>query len=173
MIGLSLHQAKATFFDRELVMRRMHAATRKALSRFGAYVRQRARSSIRKRKRPSAPGSPPSSHTGILKQFILFAYEPEKRSVVVGPAKTNQVFFAGDGQPVQGTVPGILEQGGEVRILEVYKWGQWRRMDLRSRRRANDLPTRLRTVRIEARPYMQPAFDAELPRGLQLFRAAA
>src|SRR5690606_6172596 len=49
------------FFDRKAVTSRVDKATRKVLSRFGAFVRRTARSSIRKRKKTSQPGSPPSS----------------------------------------------------------------------------------------------------------------
>jgi len=55
------------------------------LSKFWAFVRQRARTSIRKRKGTSQPGSPPYSHVGLLRKFILFAYEPARQSVVIGP----------------------------------------------------------------------------------------
>lgn len=59
---------------------------RRALSKFGAYTRRRARSSIRKRKKISAPGAPPSGHTGALKNGILFAVESDRLEVVIGPA---------------------------------------------------------------------------------------
>jgi hypothetical protein len=152
---------KSFFFDRPGIIAKVDTATRNVFSKFGAYVRTRARSSIRKRKKPSAPGSPPSSHAGTLRGFIYFGYDPNTRSVIVGPEKTNQVFFNGDGRPVTGTVPEVLEYGGEVRILEVFKYGRWQRADLRSRRRNAGLKTRIRTVTIAARPYMGPAFEAE------------
>jgi hypothetical protein len=62
---------------------------------------------------------------------------------------------------VKGTVPEVLEKGGDITILDVFKNGSWRRKDLRMRRRLQGLPTRLRTVHIKARPYMQPAFEIE------------
>lgn len=75
------------FFDSELVKRSMDAATRRALSKFGAFVRTRAKTSIRKRKAISAPGSPPSSHTGKLRKSIFFSYDKAAKSVVVGPLR--------------------------------------------------------------------------------------
>jgi hypothetical protein len=152
---------KSLFFDRKAVMDKMDAGTRRVLSKFGAFVRTRARSSIRKRKKPSAPGSPPSSHNGMLKNNIFFAYEPTRRNVVIGPTKANTVHFDGDGRPVRGTVPEVLEEGGEIRVLEVFKYGRWQRADLRSRRQLANLPTRLRTIKIAKRPYMGPAFEQE------------
>jgi len=161
MIGMV---AKSMFFDRKAVLGAVDRATRKVLSRFGAFVRTTARHSIRRRKAVSQPGQPPTNRTGTLKRFIWFAYEPAKRSVIIGPAKTNQVFFDGDGRPVKGTVPEVLEDGGSIFVREVFKWGAWRRADLRSRRRLAGLPTRLRKVNIAARPYMGPAFAKEKPK---------
>lgn len=153
---------KSMFLDTRAVTDSVDRATRKVLSKFGAFVRTRAKSSIRSRKAASSPGSPPSSHTGILKRFIYFAYDANVQSVIIGPAATNQVFFQGDGQPVTGTVPEILERGGSIRILERQRPdGTWTRADLRSRRRLGGVPIRLRTVTIRPRPYMGPAFEKE------------
>ena len=84
MFGMEIKQ---NFFDKATVIGAVDKATRQVLSKFGAFVRQAARSSIRKRKGVSSPGSPPSSHTGELKRFIWFAYEPGEQNVVVGPIK--------------------------------------------------------------------------------------
>ena len=77
-------EVKQLFFDSPKVVRAVDRTTRRVLSKFGAFVRRTARSSIRKRKRTSEPGSPPSSHTGLLKRFIFFGYDAQKRSVVIG-----------------------------------------------------------------------------------------
>ncbi len=90
--------------------------------------------------------------------------------VVVGPMKTNQVFFDRNRQPVSGTVPQVLEYGGQITILEWFRAGVWQRADLRSLRRFADLPTRYRTVNIAARPFMHPALRAERQRLPELFR---
>ncbi|NLY02726.1 MAG: hypothetical protein GXY83_42275 [Rhodopirellula sp.] len=78
MIAYRINAAKGFFFDSARVVKATSRAERKVLSRFGAYVRRGARSSIRKRKTVSEPGQPPSSHAGLLKKFIFFAYEPTK-----------------------------------------------------------------------------------------------
>jgi hypothetical protein len=98
-------KVKEFFFDRQAVLSKVDAATRKVLSKFGAFVRRAAKSSIRSRKKPSAPGQPPSSHTGLLKRLIFFGYDPASRSVVIGPA------------PLRSTVgaPPLLEYGGFAR----------------------------------------------------------
>ncbi|MBI1375806.1 MAG: hypothetical protein GC159_24110 [Phycisphaera sp.] len=92
------------FFDRQAVAGKVDRTKRKVLSRFGAFVRRTARRSIRKRKKSSPPGSPPSSHTGLLKRFIFFGYDPGKESVVIGPVQLTQKG--------RGEVPHLLEHGG-------------------------------------------------------------
>ena len=126
---------KQMFFDRAQVRRKVHTATRRVLSRFGAFVRRAAKSSIRKRKRASAPGQPPSSHTGLLKRFIFFGYDPARRSVVIGPERLNQKV---------GDAPEALEYGGTSTVIE----------GIRGKRTK-------RRVRIRARPFMGPAFEQE------------
>ena len=102
MIAMTFQAAKGGFFDREKVRRSVDAATRKVLSKFGAFVRQRARSSIRQRKGTSPPGQPPYSHVGLLRKFILFAYDPDRKSVVIGPTLLREGSQA----------PRLLEHGG-------------------------------------------------------------
>lgn len=125
---------KSLFFDRPKVMRSVDRAKRRSLSKAGAFIRQRARTSIRKRKRSSPPGQPPSSHTGLLRRFILFGYDRRSDSVVVGP-----VGFR------RSRAPNVLEFGGRTTVES-----------RRQGRRRNK-----RTVRIAARPYMRPALEKE------------
>lgn len=149
------------FFDAPAVLRAVDRARRQVLSKQGAFLRTRARSIIRPRKTASAPGEPPHSHTGILRRFLYFSFDPATRSVVVGPARTNQVFFDKDRRPVTGTVPSVLEYGGQITIKEVHGHGRWQRADLRSKRRLAGLKTRYRTVNIAPRPYMSTALALE------------
>jgi hypothetical protein len=95
--------AKQGFFDRAAVRSAVDAATRRVFSKFGAFVRQRARTSIRRRKGSSRPGSPPHSHVGLLKRFIFFAFDPARKSVVVGPTLIRS----------ESEAPRLLEHGGE------------------------------------------------------------
>ncbi len=135
MIGMSV---KRMFFDRKAVTSRVDRAARRVLSKFGAFVRRRAKSSIHKRKRASAPGEPPSSHSGLLRRFIFFGYDRTRRSVVIGPQMLNQKI---------GDAPHALEHGGTSTVVE----------GLRSRRGK-------RRVKISARPFMGPAFERERPK---------
>jgi hypothetical protein len=59
---MTFQAAKGSFFDRAKVKNAVDAGTRRVLSRFGAFVRTRARTSIRKRKGTSPPGGPPHAH---------------------------------------------------------------------------------------------------------------
>jgi len=132
MIGFKITKL---FFDKKAVRDKVDAGTRRVLSKFGAFVRRTARSSIRKRKKPSSPGSPPSSHIGLLKKLIFFGYEPAKRSVVIGPARLSQKG--------RGEAPHLLEYGGTGTVQRKGK-----------RRRS----------RIRARPFMAPAAEKEHPK---------
>lgn len=172
--SLPLRTVTRSFFDRGAVTRAMDAQTKSVLSKFGAYVRTAAKSLIRKArqktlgeltpeellaykiqaaaakergqprpKRPlaaSRPGDPPRSVLGFLKKFIYFAWDADRKSVVIGPA-----LFGG----AKGKAPRALEEGGTVVL-----WNG-------------------KSVRIEPRPYMRPAFDAELPKVPSLWATAA
>jgi hypothetical protein len=111
MIGMKINQAKGLFFDRAAVTNSVDRAERNVLSRFGAFVRRGARSSIRRRKSISQPGSPPSSHTDLLKQNIFFLYEPQRSIVVIGPIQLNSGMDA----------PALLEHGGTALRLRKAK----------------------------------------------------
>jgi len=101
----NLKQAKSAFFDRKAVTDAIDAGTRKVLSKFGAFVRTRARSSIRTRKKSSPPGQPPSSHAGDLKRLIFFAYDAVSKSLIVGPIPFRK-----------GEAPRLLEHGGTTTV---------------------------------------------------------
>ena len=107
MLRVDFQLAKTMFFDRAKIKRKVDVRTRKVLSKFGAFVRQTSRKSIRKGKGTSKPGRPPFSHTGVLKKFIYFGYDTDRRSVVIGP-----VIAPGK----VGKAPAALEHGGKVSL---------------------------------------------------------
>ncbi len=76
---------KTLFFDTPRVQREADAASRAALSRAGAFIRRRAKTSSRKRKGLSRPGQPPHSHAGRPRRLIFFAWDPATESLVIGP----------------------------------------------------------------------------------------
>lgn len=105
MIGV--REAQKAFFDARKVITAADRQRLRALSRFGYFVRRDARQSIRKRKRSSRSGQPPSDRTGILKRFLFFSYDAPRRSVVIGPARV-----PGRRDP---SAPETLEEGGTSR----------------------------------------------------------
>lgn len=152
MLNLTLGAAKSNFFDRAKVKAAMDRAAHKVLSRLGAYVRQRAKTSLRYRDRASLPGNPPSVHrTGLrrktnkktgtrtvqavspLRELILFAWDASRRSVVIGPV----LLRAGS------KVPALLEYGGVGEVRD-------------------PVTRKVRKAAFAPRPYMRPALDEEL-----------
>lgn len=126
MIGVKA-DIRQFFFDRIKVANALEKGERKALSKFGAYVRRADQTSLRYRKTISAPGAPPSAHasqgftrqrknrkTGKvsrqpkspLRELIYFAWDPAKKSVVIGPVpfKNSKVGA--------GVAPKLIEEGG-------------------------------------------------------------
>jgi len=141
MNGMVTKLSPKLFFDRKAVLSATDRAARKVLSRFGAFVRTTARHSIRKRKAISQPGSPPSSHVGLLRKLIYFGYDAGRKSVVIGPAPLHRTAEA----------PPLLEYGG--RAL---------RKDLPGRQAGRKGKNVVATYR--PRPYMGPAFEKERPK---------
>lgn len=177
-----LGAAKNWFFDRAKVLALVEKKRLRVMRQAGGFTRTTARRSIRKRKAASTPGNPPSSHSDLLKDFIFFAYDPSRDTVVVGPTPLNWIHFqVAGGRAEPGLIPKTLEHGGSYRVIEEYfppftshgeqLGGYWRRLDLRRRGSSavanallagrgatfNDNPTRIRTVTILPRPYMRPA----------------
>jgi hypothetical protein len=147
---------KHLFFDRQTVVNAVDKAKRQALSRAGAFIRTAAKSSIRSRKGAAPPGQPPHSHTGLLKRFIFFGYDPSTESVVVGPAKLNRPTGA----------PHILEFGGGVvakkpLLVPVGNTGRDRKGRFTARR-LRRIPAGTR-LKYEPRPFMGPALEKERP----------
>jgi hypothetical protein len=186
LVGMRM---KAVFFDRRAVMDAVGRANQKLLSRAGAFIQRRAKSLIRKRKRASNPGEPPSSHVGTLRNLIYFGYDTANESVVIGPLPLGAI----------GIVPPTLEYGGESharrnprrKFRTIGDGGEIRiggRQSITTKRnkdgkfvtyaklntqaqadRANQLnaelygPETMGGGHIGPRPYMGPAFIAEQP----------
>ena len=160
MIGFKINQAKGLFFDRPAVVNAISRDDQKRMSKFGAGVRKRSQKSIQIRSGASQPGDPPHGHktatksrksksTGktrvqsvsLLREFIYFVFDRSSRSVVIGPAKLNGRI---------GNAPEALEHGGPSQI-----WRSGKSV----------------SANIKPRPFMQPAFDAELPAAPSLWAA--
>ena len=94
----------AIFFNSKVVMDATTKAERRVMFKFGMETRKDAKSSMRKRRQPSQPGQPPRVVHGMLKRFLFFGYEPQKHSVVIGPALLTGFEGAGE-------APEALEYG--------------------------------------------------------------
>jgi len=134
---------KLDFFDRAAIKNLADKVVRKGLSKFGAFVRRRARSSIRKSKKISEPGKPPRAHSPEPNlRTIVFAYERHKQEVVVGPVLLRSKAQSTD------PVPGLQEHGRKTTLVRETK------------RR-----TTRRVIRIRPRPFMGPAMQKEVEAG--------
>lgn len=136
---------KKMWFNQSDVIKKMSKKRRTFLTRYGAFVRTKARSLLNKsggkKNVSSHAGGIPRKHQGNLRRFLFFAYSSKSESVVVGPIV------------LRGTkglnVPEVLEHGGIGVVTKMVKQKNQRR-----RRK-----TVVRRVRIDARPYMSPAFE--------------
>lgn len=169
-------QTRDWFFDEPKVQAALGKARTKALKKAGAFVRRAARSSMRRRAKASAPGAPPSAHAGKGLQSlktILFALEPSRSTVVVGPVGFNQKNSG-------ISVPRLHEYGGALQIQEFryvagVSEGPWRRINARTKPKpqpGKKIELRTRTANYPKRPFMQPALDREAPKFPDIFKNA-
>ena len=131
---------KDMFFDRERVLKQIRQEDARRLSKAGAYIRQRAITSMRRRKRSARPGSPPSVHSRdafASLRNILFALSSDWESVVIGPRGIPSMRLRGASV---ATVPELMEKGGAARV-------------------------RGRRVRYAKFPFMRPALEKEVAAG--------
>jgi hypothetical protein len=169
---LDIRGVKQFFFDKELVLNAVDKAARRSLSRGGSYIRTTAKQSLRYKpvKADSPSGQPPFVHrserftrtvtnkkTGVtktratspLKELVFFAYDPQRKSVVTGPAVFQQ------SKTKKYRVPGVLEEGGSVTV-----------------RRKGRAVFYSRRIKIAPHPYMRPALAKNLPKIVKGFRAS-
>ena len=116
---------KLLFFDQAAIRNQMDTRSRVALGKFGAMVRKSAVASVKEAPatRHAPAGSPPFSHVSARRRklnqkrkaagkksvggfkglkHVLFAYDPAKRTVIIGPASNRSRSI---------TIPEILEEG--------------------------------------------------------------
>jgi len=155
---LKLSQFKGGFFDRDWVRDTIGPLAKRALSLFGARVRKYAQGRIKDREgKTSSPGEGPTNQTGLLRDFIFFAFSPDAGGglggVVVGPSR-----LGGRRQGAAGPTPQVLEYGGPAVVKVFRKTGRRNRYGGEEREYVGD-----RIVAIAPRPYMRPAFDSVFP----------
>lgn len=142
-------KSKLVFFDSKPVKRRMDKKTWKVLSTFGRFTRRRAQTSMRSGGKSgivSDPGEPPRYHKKTLRRNIFYGFDMQSFAVVIGPIVVPTKSRAGS------LALEALEEGGLTTIVGTNK----KRM----------------TVRIEERPFMGPAFEAEQSNISELWRSA-
>lgn len=164
----------AKFFDRN-VIRGTSAAHHDAMSRFGAYVRDTAKKSMRTARTrktsrntitvlvgppgrqsfrritatPSKPGRPPRSIKGQLKRFLIFEYSSFFKNVVIGPIWLPQA----KGLRTKHPVPAMHEQKEASHAFV--------RRQIYNKVVSSIYPQR---------PYMAPAFDKNTKKLRRLYR---
>ena len=188
------------YFERTKVVDRVRTGEVRALTRESAFTRKVARSSIRKRKRASAPGTPPSSHIGRLKNLLYYAIERNRQvSSVIGPTlwgnprgsapvphileyggttvtnKRRRIRKIGSGGVIRiGDGPTAQTVKGENGTVYRVTFGKIRTSSQLARVNANETqiygPLRPHKVQVFARPYMGPALQAALSRHADFWR---
>ena len=79
--------AKVTVRDEtKRVRKKAQQGNFNSLGHAGAALRLTARRSIRRRKKASEEGTPPSTRRGQLKGALQYAVEKEEQTVVIGPS---------------------------------------------------------------------------------------
>lgn len=162
------------FFDRAVVTNAMDKANVRALSKAGAFIRRAAQTSMGYRKlgRASGAGNPPFAHRekgAKLRKLLFFSYDPQSKSVVVGP-----VAFG-----PKAEAPNLNEFGGTVtrrRTVRVAparvrpKATKAQKAAFARKLKTGEVitakpPTKVTTAtaKYPPRPYMNPALQKELP----------
>lgn len=175
-MALDINTKTRVFLDRKAVADAVGKANAGILLRAGMLVRRSARQSMRRRKKASTPGTPPSAHSGpdypkgpLLKELMRAEFDLSTKSLVVGP-KGKQGLAA----------PSLQEFGGVIRsrVLPPKKNGRatspaqkaaFKRKikDGSIQRTKTALVTK--TISLPARPYMRPALAKEAPKFPSLY----
>lgn len=177
------YEMKSLFFDRPAVETAVARGERKALSRIGAFLRTRARTSTLRRvafkgkranvrrirdgkaskvQESAKAGEPPrvrSRDRIATIRNILFAFQPETHSVVTGPVALNTRLTGGS----ETTVPGLLERGGSVNVAQWKPAGSsvWSMGNVRK----PGVQNRMTRAQYAAHPFMGPTLEAEIAAG--------
>lgn len=168
MLDLKLKAAQRQFFDRGKVLREMDRATARSLSKAGAFVSQRARTSIRRPRQAGVSDLTPEQRAAYEMRVKLAARlgrprpkrplassrpgEPPRtptgilrRSILFVYDRSSRSVVIGPYDLNRGTgAPRTLEYGGTATIT---------------------LGGQRRQIEVAARPYMRPALAAEVAAG--------
>lgn len=150
-----------SFFDREAVISAMSDSTRSVLSKVGAFIRQRAKSSIRKARQKSLSEMTPD-------ELLAYRIRVDRAKRDGEPRPKRPLASSRPGEPPRSRL-------GYLRKYLFFAWDATTKSLVVGPARFNGAkgiaPTTLeyggtvtignRRVRIQPRPYMRPAFEAE------------
>lgn len=155
---------KDFFFDRLKVIESMSAQNVKRLSKAGAFVRTRARSILRRRKKPSKPGASPTvwsrDEFATLKNILFYA-DVRREAVIIGPRAVPGLALKGSNRR---TVPELLEKGGWVQTRFKMR-GKRYVPSTRSIYLSLEEPEEVAIAKYEPRPFMGPALSKVIAEG--------
>lgn len=177
MIRLSVR----TQFDARKLERKTQSATFRSLGHAGAAIRLTARRSIRRRKKPSQPGSPPHTQTGHMKRVFRYEIASNKTEVLIGPvnefagtiwnlhefggrAKGRRLlkshrFQVGEYGPIRIKQPGYNTKFARIQLQTPAQANRATRLiEEENARRQNEVRN------YPKRPFMKPALDANRAR---------
>ncbi|MFN3193906.1 MAG: hypothetical protein ACE361_25570 [Aureliella sp.] len=169
-------------FTPEQLKRKTQQASFRSLGHAGGAIRLTAKRSIRRRKKPSSPGSPPHTQTGRLKRSIRYEVDRSQPDVVVGPineiagrlwnmhefggiAKRRRKlkryrFRVGEHGPIRVKTLGNAAKFARIRLQTAAQASRATRLiEEENQRRSVAKPRRY-----PKRPFMRPALDANRSR---------
>jgi hypothetical protein len=119
--------AKAKIVDNTPALKKSaDDGTFESIGKAAGAIRKTASRSIRRSKKPSRPGSPPNTQTGLLRRAIRFDIGAEKNDVAIGPvnqyARTiwDLLEFGGKGKPRKLLKPREFKVGdyGPIKLVK-------------------------------------------------------
>ena len=171
-----------TQFDKSKLKKKMDAATFRSLRHAGGVIGKTARFSIRRRKKPSRPGSPPNTQTVMLRRVIRYEVANNQTEVLIGPVNEiagrlwNLHEFGGVATKRRKLKPHRFKVGeyGPIRVKHQGIKTSFARIRLQTSAQANRA-TRLITEENERRsdnkprhypkrPFMKPALESNRSR---------
>lgn len=171
-----------TQFHKGKLKKKLETATFTSMRHAGGAIGKTARFSIRRRKKPSRPGSPPHTQTGMLKRVIRYEVNSSKTGVAIGPVNEiagriwNLHEFGGTATKRRKLKPHRFKVGeyGPIRVKQHGLKATFARIRLQTSAQANRA-TRLieeenkrrgdNKPRVyPKRPFMKPALDANRAR---------
>ena len=161
-------------FNANRVKKKVDQASFKSLGHAGGAIRKTAYRSVRKRKTPSRPGSPPSSPTGRLRRSFRYEVDRQGPGVVIGPVNEiagrlwNLHEFGGVAKKRRRLKRHRFRVGQHGPVRSLGK-GKFQRIELRTAAQANRARRLIeeenlrrgtaKPRRYPKRPFMKPALE--------------